>query len=62
MKKAALFVVALALVASACASQPGLVAFHAGSLSVPFDKLAEEFEEQNPGVTVVTESAGSRTT
>ena len=62
MKKAALFVVALALVASACASQPGLIAFHAGSLSVPFDKLAEEFEEQNPGVTVVTESAGSRTT
>jgi molybdate/tungstate transport system substrate-binding protein len=29
---------------------------------VPFDRLAEEFEEQNPGVTVVTESAGSRTT
>lgn len=62
MRKASLFVVALALVASACTSQVGLIAFHAGSLSVPFDRLAEEFEGQNPGVTVVTESAGSRTT
>jgi molybdate/tungstate transport system substrate-binding protein len=52
----------LALVSSACASQVDLIALHAGSLAVPFDKLAEEFEEQNPGVTVVTEAAGSRTT
>jgi len=52
----------LALVTSACASQVGLIAYHAGSLSVPFDRLAEVFEEQNPGIAVVTEAAGSRTT
>ena len=53
---------ALALVASACCSpQPGLIILHAGSLAVPFDQLAEEFEETY-GVEVVTEGAGSRTT
>ena len=66
MKKAALPLVALALTLalaiSACVSQVDLVVLHAGSLAVPFDKLAEEFEEQNPGVKVVTEAAGSRTT
>ncbi|HUU64444.1 MAG TPA: tungstate ABC transporter substrate-binding protein WtpA [Dehalococcoidia bacterium] len=66
MKRVVLPIAALALiltlVASACVPQPGLIAFHAGSLSVPFDKLAEEFEEQNPGITMVTEAAGSRTT
>ncbi len=51
----------LVLVASACTSQPGLIIFHAGSLAVPFDQLAEEFEETY-GVKVVTESAGSLTT
>ncbi len=66
MKRAVLPVAALALilalVTSACASQVGLIAYHAGSLSVPFDRLAEAFEEQNPGIAVVTEAAGSRTT
>ena len=66
MKRALLPVAALVLIltliASACASQVDLIALHAGSLSVPFDKLADEFEEQNPGVTMVTEAAGSRTT
>ena len=66
MKRALLpiaaLVLILTLVASACASQVDLIVLHAGSLSVPFDKLAEEFEEQNPGVKVVTEGAGSRTT
>ena len=66
MKKIALpgitLALALSLVASSCSAQPSLIALHAGSLSVPFDKLAEEFGEQNPGVTMVTEAAGSRTT
>ena len=66
MKKIALPFIALALVlavvASACAPQPSLIILHAGSLSVPFDEMAEEFEAQNPGLTIVTESAGSRTT
>jgi molybdate/tungstate transport system substrate-binding protein len=32
---------------------------YAGSLIVPFEKLAEAFEAQNPGVRVITESHGS---
>ena len=66
MKKAAIPLIALALalaiVASACTSQVDLVVLHAGSLAVPYDQMADEFEAQNPDVTVVTESAGSRTT
>ena len=67
MKKVASPLIALALMlalfaSSCCFPAPGLIVLHAGSLAVPFDQMAEEFEEQNPGVTVVTESAGSRTT
>ena len=66
MKKIALPFIALALVlslaASSCSPQPDLIILHAGSLSVPFDRLAEEFEQQNPGLTIVTEAAGSRET
>lgn len=36
-----------------------LIIFHAGSLSVPVRELAEAFMEDNPGVTVLTEAAGS---
>ncbi len=36
-----------------------LIIFHAGSLSVPVRRLAEAFEKANPGVTVLTEAAGS---
>lgn len=65
MKKVALPFIALALIlglaAGAWISQPGLIILHAGSLAVPFDQLAEEFEETY-GVNVVTEGAGSRTT
>ena len=37
-----------------------LVVFHAGSLSVPFQKIGQAFEAKHPGVTVQLESAGSR--
>ena len=50
------------LVVPGCFPRPSLIILHAGSLSVPFDRVAEAFEELNPGVTVETESAGSRTT
>jgi molybdate/tungstate transport system substrate-binding protein len=40
-------------------SGKNLIIFHAGSLSVPVRKLAEAFEKANPGVTVLTEAAGS---
>lgn len=36
-----------------------LIIFHAGSLSVPFKLIAEEFEKENPGVNVLLEAAGS---
>ncbi len=67
MKIGLLGIIALAvmfalLIGSGCTSPPSLIILHAGSLSVPLDKIAENFEELNPGVTVVTESAGSRTT
>ena len=34
--------------------------FHAGSLTVPFDKIIEGFKKENPGVEVLREIAGSR--
>jgi len=44
-------------------SDPGrsLIVFHAGSLSVPLKEIAGMFMEENPGVTVQLEAAGSRT-
>ena len=39
-----------------------LTIFHAGSLSVPFKHIAEEFNRLYPGIAVEMESAGSRTT
>ncbi len=37
-----------------------LIVFHAGSLSVPFKRISRIFMEENPGVAVRLESAGSR--
>ncbi len=62
MKRIALPFMALMLALMGCTPQPNLIILHAGSLSVPFDEATEAFEELNPGVTIVTESAGSRTT
>lgn len=45
-----------------CLSDKGakkLVIFHAGSLSVPVRELSAAFMEKNPGVTILTEAAGS---
>ena len=67
MKRSILSVIALAMMLAmvmgvGCGSAPKLIILHAGSLSVPLDKMSEAFKEQNPGVTISTESAGSRTT
>ena len=51
-----------ALLITGCQGTGGgkkLIIFHAGSLSVPVRELAETFMEDNPGVTVLTEAAGS---
>ncbi|MGE0088348.1 MAG: tungstate ABC transporter substrate-binding protein WtpA [Bacteroidales bacterium] len=36
-----------------------LIIFHAGSLSVPFKQMKEQFEKENPEVEILLESAGS---
>ncbi len=41
-------------------SKEKLIIFHAGSLSVPIKKIAQEFEKQNPNVEIELEAAGSR--
>lgn len=38
-----------------------LIIFHAGSLSVPFKKIATAFEKEHPGIHCMLEAAGSRT-
>ena len=44
-------------------SHPGkskeIIIFHAGSLSVPFKQLKNEYEKKNPGVKILLEPAGS---
>jgi len=52
---------ALALV-SGCAKQETLTIFHAGSLTLPFKELSQEFNNLYPEVRVEREIAGSRTT
>ncbi len=37
-----------------------LTVFHAGSLTVPFEKIIDGFKKENPGVEVLKEIAGSR--
>lgn len=51
--------------ASSCGDETGdredeLIIFHAGSLSVPLKRIAEDFMDENPGVRVLLEAAGSR--
>ncbi|TFG41555.1 MAG: tungstate ABC transporter substrate-binding protein WtpA, partial [Bacteroidia bacterium] len=36
-----------------------IIIFHAGSLSVPFRELADEYEKLNPGIKILMEPAGS---
>lgn len=37
-----------------------LIIFHAGSLSVPFKEIVENFQIENPDISISTESSGSR--
>lgn len=37
-----------------------LIIFHAGSLSVPFKQMAEQYQKENPELKILMESAGSR--
>ena len=39
--------------------QKEIIIFHAGSLSVPFKKLAQEYEKKHPDIKIFLESSGS---
>jgi len=60
-----IFVLALtSLIFTACNTTSSLkkkqvIIFHAGSLSVPFKQISDEFEKRNPGTEILLESAGS---
>jgi molybdate/tungstate transport system substrate-binding protein len=59
---AALLLLASVMFLAGCQATGGgkkLVIFHAGSLSVPVRELSNAFMKDNPGVTVLTEAAGS---
>lgn len=61
MRRALYFLVALPLFIAGCGTggEKNLIIFHAGSLSVPVKELSAAFEKANPGVSVLTEAAGS---
>ncbi|WP_432736809.1 tungstate ABC transporter substrate-binding protein WtpA [Maridesulfovibrio sp. FT414] len=56
---AALIVITASAVFAAEKISGDLVIFHAGSLSVPLDKMAKEFEAMHPGVHIKREAGGS---
>lgn len=65
MKHLTKILIALIIVAAitSCGSRKSgenkLIIFHAGSLSVPFKSIVEEFKKENPGVEIFAESSGS---
>lgn len=64
-KKLGIFIFSSIILFSSCSmntesNTKKLIIFHAGSLSVPFKQIAKKFEEENPGIELVLEAAGSR--
>jgi molybdate/tungstate transport system substrate-binding protein len=41
-------------------AKDNIVVFHAGSLSIPFDKISKAFEKQYPNYKIIREASGSR--
>jgi molybdate/tungstate transport system substrate-binding protein len=58
---AAVLITVLVIVLGRSSPAETLTIFHAGSLAVPFEDLAAEFEESHPDVEVVRQSGGSAT-
>lgn len=56
-------VIVISLIAFSCSNHKAgknkLTVFHAGSLSIPFKEIAEEFKKENPGTEIFAESSGS---
>lgn len=61
MKKVLFSIVTIAYIITGCrtSSEKEIIVFHAGSLAVPLNLLADEYEEANPGTNVLLEAAGS---
>ncbi len=61
INRSILFVLVWGMMFSLCAQQNNqLIIFHAGSLTVPFEKIIDGFKKENPNVEVLKEIAGSR--
>jgi molybdate/tungstate transport system substrate-binding protein len=64
MKRLFFSILILAVALTGCRNKSGtkpgeIIIFHAGSLSVPFKQMADEYEKNNPGVKILMEPAGS---
>ncbi len=64
MKRAFLYSLIMVLIQTGCVSSHSgdkkeIIIFHAGSLSVPFKKLKDEYQKKNPGVNILLEPSGS---
>jgi molybdate/tungstate transport system substrate-binding protein len=62
MKKSFIIVLTIIMTLTSCSSRnrkSEIVIFHAGSLAVPMSRLAEEYMSANPGISIITEAAGS---
>lgn len=67
LKSCTLFVLILGVFFSSCSEKNNkhekkqdLIIFHAGSLSVPFKEIVNDFEKENPNVEIILEADGSR--
>ena len=61
MKKVLFSIIAITYLFSGCRTsmEEEVIVFHAGSLAVPLNLLADEYEEANPGTNILLEAAGS---
>ena len=61
MKRFILLVIMFSVAITSCKKdQQSVIVFHAGSLAVPMKELKKEFEAENPELTLLLESSGSR--
>jgi molybdate/tungstate transport system substrate-binding protein len=64
MKRIIIFLFLTVILLTACRNTDSgksgeIIIFHAGSLSVPFKQLKDEYEKRNPGIKILLEPAGS---
>jgi len=61
MRNTFVLIMMASLLLTACKSgkEKNIIIFHAGSLTVPVNKISEAFEKASPGVRILSEAAGS---